>query len=160
MEQLTLYDPPFKYIIDSSSILSQKPHRSYRRNVHKTLWPKVEKYLEEHIIVTCSEIADEVKDDDDVKGWLERHNCYIIPIDYEIQDQVTQIVNKYPNMISFSDRGSSSGDAFLIATAIKYRLDIITEERHKKYQIPTISQQYGIKTYSIIELCDVENWEL
>ena len=63
-------------------------------------------------------------------------------------------------MICFSGgKGSSSGDAFLIATAMKYNLTIITEEKKdKQNKIPIICKDYGIQTMSITELCVAEGW--
>jgi hypothetical protein len=63
-------------------------------------------------------------------------------------------------MISFSGgKGSSSGDAFLIATALKYKLIIITEEnKEKQNKIPQICKDYGIQTVSLTDLCICEGW--
>jgi len=49
----------------------------------------------------------------------------------------------------------SSGDAFLIATAIVYKLIIITEENPKKVgKIPDIASQCGVKVVNINGLCE------
>ena len=49
----------------------------------------------------------------------------IFQIDDDIQKNVRKIVTEHPKMISFSGgKGSSSGDAFLIATAMKYMKSI------------------------------------
>ena len=63
-------------------------------------------------------------------------------------------------MINFTaGKGSSSGDAFIIATAMKYDLIIITEEKKdQKLKIPDICNHYGIKTMNITELCVAEGW--
>lgn len=60
MEQMTLFPLPYKYIIDASSIFSQKPDEPNRRRVFKGLWQKIDNYIEEQIIVTCSEIESEM----------------------------------------------------------------------------------------------------
>lgn len=158
MEQMRLFGPPYKYIIDASSILSQKENEAHRRRVYRSQWERIDKYIEEKVIVTCSEIADEIQDDA-IKGWLRKQACVILPIDDEIQQYVKKIVNEHPKMLDFSDC-KSSGDAFLIATAMKYELTVITEENpKKKNRIPQICASYGIKSLNITELCDVENWE-
>ena len=160
MEQLTLFKPPYKYLIDSSSIMAQKPSDGLPRQVHKTLWEMIEKSIQEQTIATCSEIEEEVKNDNIVGNWLGSKQCVILPIDDEIQRNVRRIVTEHPKMISFSGgKGSSSGDAFLIATAMKYNLTIITEEKmDKQNKIPIVSKDYGIKTMSITELCVEEGW--
>ncbi len=161
MEQITFFDPPYKYIIDSSSILAQKPNDTMPRKVHKSMWRKIEQYIEEKLIVTCSEIEEEVQKDDVVGNWLGTTQCDIIPIDDSVQCNVRQIVTEHPKMISFSGgKGSSSGDAFLIATAMKYRLIIITEEKKgKQNKIPQICSDYGIQSVNLTELCILEGWE-
>ena len=138
MEQMTLFTPSYKYLIDSSSILAQKPSDAFPRLVHKSLWAMIEKYIGDQTIVTCSEIEEEVKNDDDVGNWLGSQRCIVLPIDETVQLNVRKIVTEYPRIISFSGgQGSSSGDAFLIATAMKYNLTIITEEnKDKQYKIP------------------------
>ncbi len=160
MEQMTLFPPPYKYLIDSSSILAQKPTDAFPRLVHKSMWAMIEKRIAEQSIVTCSEIEEEVKNDNDVGNWLGSQRCIILPIDEEVQLYVRKIVTEHPKMISFSGgQGSSSGDAFLIATAMKYNLTIITEEnKDKQYKIPWICRHYGIHTVNITELCVMEGW--
>ena len=161
MEQITLFPPPYKYLIDSSSILAQKPADSFPRLVHRSLWEKIEKSIRKKIIATCSEIKEEVKNDDVVGNWLGSHECVILPIDDEVQLNVRKIVTEHPKMIIFSDgQGSSSVDAFLIATAMKYNLTIITEEnRDKQNKIPSICRDYGVNTMNITGLCIAEGWE-
>ena len=100
MEQLTLFKPPYKYLIDSSSILAQKPTDSLPRQVHKSLWEKIEQSIEDNIIATCSEIEEEVKNDDVVGKWLGSKQCMILPIDDEVQRNVRRIVTEHPKMIS------------------------------------------------------------
>ena len=160
MEQLTLFKLPYKYLIDASSILAQKPTDTLPRQVYKSLWEMIEKCIEEKTIATCSEIEEEVKNDEIVGSWLGSKQCIILPIDDDVQRNVRRIVTEHPKMISFSgDTGSSSGDAFLIATAMKYKLTIITEEnKDKPNKIPSICRSYGIPTLSITELCISEGW--
>lgn len=79
----------------------------------------------------------------------------------EIQLNVRKIVSENPKMIEFTNgKGTSSGDAFLIATAMKYGLIIISEENQDKpTKIPQISKSYGIESVNITGLCDKEHWE-
>ena len=159
MEQMTMFPPPYKYLIDASSVLAQKPTDSLPRLVHRSMWEKIEKSIREKIIVTCSEIEEEIKNDDVVKDWLSSQQCVILPIDNDVQLNVRRIVTEHPKMISFAGgQGSSSGDAFLIATAMKYHLTIITEERDRQNKIPSICRAYGINTVNITNLCIEEGW--
>ena len=58
MEQLNLFDyqSPYKYIIDTCAILSQKEDRQYRRRIYEKLWKNIDNLVKENVIVTCSEI--------------------------------------------------------------------------------------------------------
>ena len=64
MDQMTLFELSYKYIMDTSSILSQKPGEPHNRLVYKSKWGKIEDYMKAHIIVTCSEVKEEIKDTD------------------------------------------------------------------------------------------------
>ena len=117
------------YIIDTSSILSQKDAEPHRRTINKTLWQYIDNLIEQQRIVTCSEIIEEVNDDI-LKKWYTGLHGIILPIDDEVQENVKKVVTSNPQLIDFKQI-KSSGDAFLIATAMKYGLTIITEESKK-----------------------------
>lgn len=159
MEQLSIFPTPYRYIIDTSAILSQKPNELHRRTVHKSQWEKIDELIRNHEIVMCSEIYDEVKDEE-IKKLLTSLSCKVIEIDDDIQKYVRKIVTECPKSISFTERsGTSSGDAFLIATAMKYNLVIITEEnKQKANKIPQVCQKFNLECINILELCEREHW--
>ena len=45
MEQMSLFPLPYRYIIDTSSILSQKANEPHRRHVYKSQWDKIDEYI-------------------------------------------------------------------------------------------------------------------
>lgn len=139
-----------KYIIDTSAMLSQKSDEQYRRNVFRTLWARIDEMVQQDEIVTCSETAAEVQDDD-IKKWMAACGMQILPIDDEIQENVREIViavNK--DLIDFKE-SKSSGDTFLIATAKKYGLAVITEEKvNSPKKIPFTCQKMGIRCMNIL----------
>lgn len=160
MAQLSLFDMshPYKYIIDSSSIFSQKPTELHRRTVNKSLWDKIDDYIKEQKIVVCSEIRDEIKDKD-LADWIKAQSCVVLDVDEEIQENVIRIVTEHPKLVDF-EKVKSSGDAFLIATAMKYGLTVITEEnKDKLYKIPKICEALGVESLNIVELCTKEGWQ-
>ena len=108
------------YIIDTSSILSQKDDEPHRRTINKTLWHHIDDLIEQKRIVTCSEIIEEVNDDTLRKWYAELHGV-VLPIDDAVQENVKKVVTSNPQLIDFKQI-KSSGDAFLIATAMKYGL--------------------------------------
>lgn len=95
--QMTLIPPPYRYIIDTCSILSQKANEPHRRNVYSTLWQNIDSLIQSKDIVICSEIKDEVEDDD-LKTWLRQNGCEVLKVDSVIQQHVKKIVNEYPKL--------------------------------------------------------------
>jgi len=157
MGQIALLSPPYMYTIDTSSLLTQKKGEAYSRETYVTLWDNIGKFIRDKKIVVCSEIAHEIQDKE-ISSWLSSLSCVIIEINYEIQQNVTTVVTTNPKLINFNKR-TSSGDAFLIATAMKYNLTIITEEKKTSpNKIPQICQSLGIDCVSINELCGKEGW--
>jgi hypothetical protein len=155
--QQTLLPPPYRYLIDTCSILSQKPDEPHRRNVYGSMWTKIDELIENKAIVTCSEVKSEVEDDD-MQHWLAEHGCVVLGIDDDIQRNVTKIVTEHPSLIDIKN-AKSSGDAFLIATAMKYSLAIITEEnKNSTKKIPMICKAYDIPCFNITELAEKEKW--
>jgi len=157
MEQMTLFELPYKYIIDTSSLLSQKEGEPHNRKTYVTMWANIEQYIKDSIIIICSEIAEEVQDSE-INDWLSSLACAVIEIDEEIQQNVIRIVTSNPSLIEFR-QNKSSGDAFLIATAMKYNLTVITEEgKLSPKKIPYVCHNLGVDCININELCEKENW--
>lgn len=100
---------------------------------------------------------DEVEDDE-LKLWLQQNGCEVLDVDSIIQQYVTKIVNEHPELLSFSNI-KSSGDAFLIATAMKYQIAVITEEnKTSPKKVPKICEAYNIPCYNVTELAEKEGW--
>lgn len=136
----------------------------YPRRVHVGLWREIDKLASERRLVVCSQIEKEVKRgarDDLAKEWLNISGVRIIVESPGVQQCLRQIVNAQPKLLKFGDtRECSSGDAFLIATAMFYNLAIITEEKKTSpYKIPQVASSFGIKTYSLNELAEENGWE-
>jgi len=146
-----------KYIIDTSSILSQKDNEPHRRTINRTLWKRIDELILNKRIVTCSEIIEEVNDKD-LKMWFISLRGEILPIDDEVQENVKKVVTSNPQIIDFKEN-KSSGDAFLIATAMKYGLTVITEENKiKPKKIPFVCKNLNVPCVDIIGLCEMEDW--
>ena len=96
------------YIIDTSSILSQKDDEPHRRTINKTLWHHIDDLIEQKRIVTCSEIIEEVNDDTLRKWYAELHGV-VLPIDDAVQENVKKVVTSNPQLIDFKQI-KSSGD--------------------------------------------------
>ncbi|BBF43161.1 hypothetical protein lbkm_1847 [Lachnospiraceae bacterium KM106-2] len=147
-----------KYIFDTSSILSQKGTEPHRRTVYKKLWENIDDLIKNKEIVTCSEIKDEIKDEE-IKKWLEINQCIVLDIDDVVQKNVVKVVTTAPKLIDFKQT-KSSGDAFLIATAMEYNLIVVTEEnRDSAKKIPQVCKQLNVRCTNLLGLCEMEKWE-
>lgn len=158
-EQLQLLSPPYRYIIDACSVIAQNPDNAYPRDVHKTQWQHIDDMVRLQEIITCSQIQQEVIGFGDLASeWVSSSELCVVQEDWSIQQEVIRIVNDYPSLLDFNNL-KSSGDAFLIATAKVYGLDIITQEKKTSpKKIPYIAQQYGIKSYNLNEFCRLQGW--
>lgn len=94
-EQMTLIPPPYRYIIDTCSILSQKADEPHRRSVYSTLWQNIDELVKSSEIVICSEVKDEVEDET-LKPWIQQ--CTVLDVDAGIQQNVVRIVNEHPEL--------------------------------------------------------------
>lgn len=164
MEQLSLFAPCYKYIIDASSINSQKEGEPHSRRINRTLWDNIDRMIREKTIITSSEIADELQDKE-IVDWLQDVDSDIIEIDDIIQRNVIQIVTRCPKLIDFNavakraNSSGSSGDAFLIATAMKYSITVISEEKGvSTKKIPGVCAAFGIDCINIDGLSSREGW--
>lgn len=160
MEQLSLFEPlpNYRYIIDTCAIFSQKPNRRHRRTVYPGLWEKIDALIRNHEMVICSEIRDEIQDRD-LLLWLNNLNCAVLSVTDDIQKNVVKVVTSHPRLIDFQQM-KSSGDAFLIATAMEYGLTVISEEnRDSPYKIHQVCLALGVKCTDILGLCNDENWK-
>lgn len=147
----------YKYIIDTSAILSQKDNEPHKRKIYRSKWGKIDDLIREKKIVTCSEIASEVEDDE-INVWMKDLNMEIIPIDNDIQENVKKVVSAHKDLVDFKSN-KSSGDVFLIATAMKYNLTVITEEnKNSSKKIPSACRTLGINCININDLCEIEHW--
>ena len=132
------HDSEPKYIIDTSSILSQKDDEPHRRSINKTLWHHMDELIEQKRIGL---------------------HGVVLPIDDDIQDNVKKVVTSNPQLIDFK-QVKSSGDAFLIATAMKYGLTVITEESKKgEKKIPYVCKSLNVPCIDILGLCEREGWQ-
>lgn len=147
----------FQYIIDASSIISQKPSEQHDRRIYRSIWDNIERLIGEGVIFTSSEIESEVQDDSLI-AWINSNKLIVVPLEDDIQLFVKDILKKNPKLVDIKNM-KSSGDAFLIATALKYGATVISEENKKKlYGIPAVCKNMGIQCYNINELCEHEGW--
>ena len=154
---MEMKESPYMFIIDTSAMLSQKGDEMFRRNVLKSQWESLDEMVRTGKIVTCSEIKDEVQDES-IKDWMENCSMIVLPLDAEVQGLVKTVVKTNKDLVDFK-ANKSSGDAFLIATAMKYRLTVITNEnKNSNKKIPYTCQLLNIPCLNIIEFFEAQRF--
>lgn len=162
-KQPSLFGEPFRYIIDACSIISQNTKAQYPRSVYEGLWDEIDDLVKSRELVTCRQIANEVlsgKREDTAMRWVRSSGLVILEEDEFVQQRVSEVVNATPNLLRFGTmRGSSSGDAFIIAAAIEYSLIIVTEENKRSpFKIPQVAANFDVEALSVSELAEREGW--
>lgn len=158
----SLFDEPspYKYLIDTCAAISQKDkNEKHYRGVNVTLWKNIDQLIRNKVIVSCSEVLEEIdQKDDEIKKWFKDVGCFCLDIDEDVQHRVTAILEKHPELVSFT-KIKSSGDAFVIATAMKWNLTVITEEnKESSVKIPMICKALHQDCIDIYDLCEREGW--
>lgn len=159
IHQMSLFEDetPYKYIIDTCSILAQKDGDTHPRSIHKSMWQDIDSLIKDNIIVISREIMEEV-DDKEIKNNLLELEPKIIEINEEIQVNVKKVLKECPELIDFA-KVKSSGDAFLIATAMVYGLIVITEENaDSPKKIPKVCEKLNVDCINILGLCKMQKW--
>lgn len=162
MVSQSLFDwpSPYKYLLDTSAAISQKDKsEKHYRGVNVTLWQKIDQLIRSKVIVSCSEVREEIdQKDDEIKKWFEDVGCYCLDIDEDVQYGVIAILEKHPELVSFT-KNKSSGDAFVIATAMKWNLTVVTEEnKDSSVKIPMVCKALDQDCIDIYDLCEREGW--
>lgn len=148
---------PYKFIIDTSAMLSQKGNEPYRRTVLRSQWTALDEMVKKEEIVTCSELKGEVQDESIIE-WMKTCGMKVLPIDQEIQENVMKVLKANKSLVDFK-LNKSSGDAFLIATAMKYGLTVITNERkNAQTRIPYTCDLLEIPSLSVIEFFEEQHF--
>lgn len=148
---------PYRFIIDTSAMLSQKGDEPYRRTVLRSQWAALDEMVKNEEIVTCSELKIEVQDESIIK-WMEECGMKILPIDKEIQENVRKVVKTNTSLVDFK-LNKSSGDAFLIATAMKYGLTVITnEKKNAQTRIPFTCNLLNVQCLSVIDFFEDQHF--
>ena len=152
-----MVNQPYKFIIDTSAMLTQKGNVMFRRSVLRSQWAALDEMVQNEEIVTCSEIKEEVQDES-IKQWMIDCSMKVLPLDEEVQAHVKTVVKTYTDLVDFK-ANKSSGDAFLIATAMKYRLTVITNEsKTSPKKIPHTCELLSIPCVNIIEFFEQQRF--
>ena len=141
------------YIIDACALIDAAKEYNMSKKTFLPIWEAFEELINNGQLITSTEIQDELKDDDLI-AWSKKHKELFVPLTREIQEQVFEVLKKYPTLIKMKSTSNSNGDPFLVATAIVNNGYIITNERPGDektgdYHIPNVCKGFDIPYMSL-----------
>lgn len=142
-----------RYAIDTCSLINLWKTYPKDINVFNPIWDNFEVLVDNENVISSTEIFDELKDDD-IKIWAKKNHQVFVKPDKEIQGNVTSILIKHPNLINVSDtnKSSSSGDPFLVATAMSKNCIVVSDESTRSpKKIPAICESLNIRCINTLD---------
>lgn len=136
------------YVIDACALIDAAKEYNMSKKTFSPIWEAFDELIRNGQLITSTEIQDELKDDDLI-AWSKKHKEFFEPLTKEIQEQVFDVLKKYPTLIKMKSSSNSNGDPFLVATAIVNNGCIITNERPGDektgdYHIPNVCKGFDI----------------
>ena len=136
------------YVIDACALIDAAKEYNMSKKTFSPIWEAFDELIRNGQLITSIEIQDELKDDDLII-WLKEHKEFFVPLTKEIQEQVFDVLKKYPTLIKMKSSSNSNGDPFLVATAIVNNGCIVTNERSGDektgdFHIPNVCKGFDI----------------
>jgi len=153
-----------RYSIDTSALIHAW-RRAYPPKNFESFWARLEKLIEDEVILASVEVINELKKkDDDIHKWCNAQpGSFCIEIDDDMQDHVAHIMGMYPRLVD-TVKGRSGGDPFVIALARSTApspLTVITQENPGKKaspKIPDVCRDEKIPCMNLVEFIQAEDW--
>ena len=136
------------YVIDACALIDAAKEYNMSKKTFSPIWESFDELISNGQLISSTEILDELKDDDLI-AWAKKHKELFVPLTKEIQEQVFEVLKKFPTLIKMKSTSNSNGDPFLVATAITNNGCIITNERPGDektgdYHIPNVCKGFEI----------------
>lgn len=151
-----------RYVFDTCAIL-ETWRRNFPRDVAPGLWDRIEKFIDDGVIIAPEEVYEELATkDDEVLDWARhRKEQMFVSIDDEQIGVVREIVNGYPNLLK---TGRNRADPFVVALAEARRLVVVTEEapdgNPRRPKVPYVCAHRDVPCTDVVGLMRTEGWSL
>jgi hypothetical protein len=151
------------YSIDTSGFLDAWV-RNYPPDVFPTIWRQMDSAARKGTLLASDEVLREVeRKEDGAYNWMKARPEMIIAIDPEIEQQVREIMKRYPRLVD-TKKGRSGGDPFVIAVARVRNLAVITAEnatgKPDVPRIPDVCVGLGIRCLRVLDFFREQKWSL
>jgi hypothetical protein len=150
-----------KYSFDTSVILSAW-NQLYTPDVFPKWWQLLEGSIKNGDVRASEEVFfDLKKKDDNVYKWAKGHRQLFVPIDIDIQKEVTRILDRFEKLVD-TRRSRSASDPFVIALAKLNNAYVVTAENStlslNRPNIPDVCSALGIPCKNMMEFMRELQW--
>ena len=150
-----------RFSIDTSAILDGWT-RHYPREAFPGLWRHLEELIQSGDLRASEEVMYELeKKADDAHAWAKAQDDFFVPMDDEIQDEVSAILAAHPRLLD-TRRGRSGADPFVIALAKVRGCAVVTGEHRsgslERPKIPDVCSALDVESMNLLDLIRREGW--
>ncbi|MBU2714215.1 DUF4411 family protein [Zooshikella harenae] len=143
-----------KYVIDTCSLT--KMRHTYPKDVFPTAWTKLTELSEAGIVISAEDVLEELSAfDDEILEWAQGQSEFFYPLNSSVQKAAIDILRQHPGLLDLK-KNKSSGDPFIIATALCNDCLIVTEEKLSnspiRPKIPNVGRAVGVECITIVEV--------
>jgi Domain of unknown function (DUF4411) len=135
----------------------------YRRSTFPGLWAEIEAMVEHGEIVCPEEVLNEVKrKDDGLEGFIKENKAnLVLPLDEGVMAETRTVLEAFPRLTGQA-RGRNKADPFVIATAKKDDLILVTEEgargNQNRPKIPFVCNELEIPCINVLAFIEEQGW--
>ena len=137
--------------------------RYYPPDVFDTLWKQLDGLVKGGHMLAIDEVKRELeKKHDDLFRWVSARPAMIVPLDEELQQVGTEIINRFPTLTNTNTTMSGAADPFVIALAQVRGLTVVTAETSKptKPKIPDACEALAVPCITLVEMFRQEGWRV
>ena len=149
--------------------------RNYPRTRRPRLWEIIESRMDNQTILVSREVIEELNRGTSYDQWIEKDhlNC-IIETDGDIQNILSELVNRYPNWIN-PNSVQNNADPFVVAVALHTQSTVVSMEKINRalrdnpallnnpdhpIKIPNLCHLESIEHLDLVEfLAEIGNFE-
>jgi hypothetical protein len=149
------------YSFDTSSILNGR-RDLLPPAVFSTLWANIEAMVDNGTVRAVDIVRDELgKRDDDAYTWAKQQSTLFVPLETEIQQATSQVLQSHPKLMSIGG-GRNGADPFVIGLAIARQGVVVTEEtlsgRLDKPRIPDVCNALRMPWLNLVGFVTHQGW--
>lgn len=152
-----------KYSFDTSAILDGWV-KYYPPDVFPTVWQSIDSLAASGHLVATVEVLNELeKKEDEVYEWLKNRPHMVVPVDGQIQVEVSQILTAHPRLVN-TQKNRSQADPWVIALA-RVENGVVVSGELRSYnldrpKVPDVCDALGVPHMRLVDMFRQQGWSL